>query len=326
MPRLSEFQRIEKLFAPLAAKALGALGLSDDAALLEPAEGQELVITVDTVVGGVHFFDTDPPELIAKKALRVNLSDLAAKGAAPLGYFLALSLPSSLDDDWLARFASGLNEDQDRFGLSLLGGDTTATPGPLTISITALGTVAKGMMLRRSGARAGDVVFVSGTVGDAAAGLHVLKGEGAALPAPAREHLIERYRLPEPRLALGRKLLGLAFAALDVSDGLIADLGHMAKASKVRIAVDASRIPLSPECLQLWGRDSAAIVQAATQGDDYELAFAAPGSSRVAVAAAASMAQVSVREIGRVEAGEGVVLLDDAGIEIAVGDGGYRHF
>jgi thiamine-monophosphate kinase len=172
---------VAKLFAPLAAKAKGAFGLTDDAATLPVPAGEELVVTVDALVEGVHFLREDPAGLVAKKALRVNLSDLAAKGASPRGYLLALSLPNWVDDGWLTRFAAGLGEDQEKFGVSLLGGDTTSTPGPLTLSITALGSVPKGRMLRRAGAGAGDLVFVSGTIGDAGAGLTLLKGERASL-------------------------------------------------------------------------------------------------------------------------------------------------
>ncbi|HEX3486905.1 MAG TPA: thiamine-phosphate kinase, partial [Micropepsaceae bacterium] len=198
--RLSEFAMIAKLLAPLA-KSEGAFGLTDDAATLRLAESEELVVTVDALVEGVHFLRDDPPDLIAKKALRVNLSDLAAKGATPRGYLLALSLPCWVDDAWLTHFAGGLADDQERYVVSLLGGDTTSTPGPLTLSITALGVVLKGYMVPRAGAKPGDLVFVSGTIGDAGAGLHLLTGSAGQIAKQDREYLISRYRLPEPRLA-----------------------------------------------------------------------------------------------------------------------------
>src|SRR5258708_39119310 len=191
-PRLGEFALIAKLFAPLAAKNEGALGLKDDAATLRLPPGEELVVTVDALVEGVHFLHDDPAELIAKKALRVNLSDLAAKGAQAKNYLLALSLPGWIDDAWLESFAAGLAEDQTRYGVTLLGGYTTSTPGPLTLSITALGRIPAGRMLRRSGAKPGDLVFVSGTIGDAGAGLEMLQGKTFGLPAVAREYLIQR--------------------------------------------------------------------------------------------------------------------------------------
>src|SRR5258706_8312921 len=294
-PRLGEFALIAELFAPLAAKSEGAFGLKDDAATLRLPPGEELVVTVDALVEGVHFLRDDPARTIARKALRVNLSDLAAKGAQARNYLLALSLPGWIDNEWLKSFAAGLAEDQARYGVTLLGGDTTSTPGPLTLSITALGSVPTGRMLRRQGAKPGDVVFVSGTIGDAGAGLEILQGKAGPLIAGAREDLIRRYRLPEPRLALGRGLLGIASAALDVSDGLVADLGHIADVSGVHISIDAPLVPLSAELVSLWGRETSACLRAATAGDDYELAFTAPAAARSAVADAARAACVAVQ-------------------------------
>jgi thiamine-monophosphate kinase len=322
---LGEFALIAKLFAPLA-KDQGAFGLKDDAATLRLPPDEELVVTVDALVEGVHFLRDDPADLIAKKALRVNLSDLAAKGARARNYLLALSLPDWIDDGWLRRFAAGLEEDQTNYAVSLLGGDTTSTPGPLTLSITALGSIAKGTMLRRKGARPGDVVFVSGTIGDAGAGLEILQGKGSQLSAEARENLILRYRVPEPRLALGAGLVGIASAALDVSDGLVADLGHIAEASGVRIVIDAPLVPLSPEAVRLWGRGTHVLMRAATAGDDYEIAFTAPPTARSSVADAARAAGVVVTEIGRVEAGAGVALIDEAGQALPVARAGFTHF
>lgn len=323
--RLSEFALIAKLFAPLA-KAEGAFDLTDDVARLSLSSGQELVVTVDAIVEGVHFFRSDPADLIARKALRVNLSDLAAKGAEPRHYLLALSLPDWVDDAWLAQFTEGLEQDQAEFGVSLLGGDTTATPGPLTLSITALGETPAGRMLRRAGARAGDRVFVTGTIGDAGAGLAVMKGDGPKLSAADRDYLVRRFRLPEPRVLLGPKLIGVASAALDVSDGLLADLGHIAEVSKLRIQLEAERLPLSPACVALWGEGPDAAIRAASAGDDYEIAFTAPESARPGIAQAASQVGVAVREIGRVEAGMGVLITDAGGNPIPVSRGGYTHF
>jgi thiamine-monophosphate kinase len=319
-----EFELIGRLFAPLAVGARGAFGLTDDAAVIVPPAGEELVVTTDALVEGVHFLRGDPASSIAKKSLRVNLSDLAAKGAKPISYLLALSLPDWPDLAWLEAFARGLGEDQHEFGISLIGGDTTRTPGPFTLAITALGSVPRGTMIRRAGAAVGDLVFVSGTIGDAGGGLAILKGDGASISAVARDALIARYREPSPRLSLG--LRGLASAALDVSDGLLADLGHIADMSKVRVVVEASRIPLSNALQALWGDDDKARVLAATSGDDYEIAFTAPESNRSAILKAAMDASVAVTEIGQVEAGEGTVLVDPAGREIAVPRKGYVHF
>jgi thiamine-monophosphate kinase len=317
--KLSEFSLIAEVFAPLATSK-AALGLKDDIALLPPRKGHELVLKTDAIVESVDFFRNDPPGTIARKALRVNLSDLAAKGARPIGYLLTLALPKRINTAWLKAFARGLAADQREFGISLLGGDLSGTPGPLTISITVFGYVPKGRAILRSGARAGDLVFVSGTIGDSAAGLDVLrkKRRGAAL--------IARYRVPRPRVALGQKLRGVASAALDVSDGLLADLGHIAEVSKVHIAVEAARVPLSPALRKAWGKGENAILRAATSGDDYEIAFTAPPSKRAAVFKAASAAGTPVAEIGFVMHGRGIGLLDAAGRPMKVTKKGWEHF
>ena len=321
--RLGEFALIAKLFAPLA-KSAGAFGLVDDVATLSLPSGRELVAKVDAIVEGVHFFRDDPADLVAKKALRVNLSDLAAKGATPIGYLLSLSVAPWCGDDWLTRFAAGLAQDQDEFGISLLGGDTTSTPGALTLSVTALGSTETGCTIRRAGAKVGDRVFVSGTIGDGGAGLALLKGEKAALSESERDILIGRYREPQPRLALGQRLVGIATASLDVSDGLIADLGHIAEVSRVAIRIDAARIPVSAASAKLWGHD--AVLRAVTAGDDYEIAFTAPESARNDVLRAAADSGTPVHEIGGVEAGEGVTLRDEKGAVIPIARAGFTHF
>jgi thiamine-monophosphate kinase len=305
----SEFDLIARFFAPLAV-APGAFGLKDDAAIIAPRAGYDLVVTTDAVVAGVDFLDDDPPATIAKKALRVNLSDLAAKGAEPFAYLLTLALPK-VDAVWLAEFARGLGEDQERFGLNLLGGDMSATPGPLSIAVTAFGHVPLATMIRRLGAVPGDGVFVTGTIGDSGGGLASREGV-----------LFERYRVPEPPVAFGPSLRVLASAAIDVSDGLLADLGHVADVSGVRIAVEAERIPRSDALRALWGDGIDAIVRAATAGDDYQIAFTAPLAKEAEIASVS----VQVTRIGTVEQGSGVVLLDAQGREIAVPRKGFVHF
>jgi thiamine-monophosphate kinase len=246
MIRRGEFDLIGDLFAPLAARNAGALGLKDDAALISFAPGRQLVTTVDAMVAGVHFIGDEAPGRIGQKLLRVNLSDLAAMGARPEGYLLTLGLPTSIDDDWLTAFAAGLKSDQDEFQIALLGGDTVSTPGPLTLSLTAFGTVPENAALRRAGVRPGDAIFVSGTIGDAALGLMAVRGELDRIEAPDLARLTERYQLPQPRLELGQALVGLAGAAIDISDGLVADLGHMARAGGVSLKIEIERLPLSP--------------------------------------------------------------------------------
>jgi thiamine-monophosphate kinase len=323
--RPGEFALIAELFAPLA-DAPGAFRLTDDAAIVTPPAGHDLVVTTDALVESVHFFAGDPPDLIAKKALRVSLSDLATKGCAPVGYLLALSLPASIDMPWLRAFAAGLQGDQRAFGLSLLGGDTTSTPGPVTIVITAFGHVPAGAMLRRAGARPGDSVFVSGTIGDGGGGLACLKEAGARAQAGDRAFLVGRFQLPQPRIALGPALLGVASSSIDVSDGLIADLGHIAETSGVQIEIEAVRLPLSEALASVWPDQRDRIVRAATAGDDYEIAFTAPPENCHAVLGLAASAGVPVTQIGQVRSGEGVVLLDSDHRHIPIDRPGYVHF
>jgi thiamine-monophosphate kinase len=323
MTRLSEFELIETLFAPLAS-APGALGLKDDAAIIAPRAGHDLVVTTDMIVEGIDFFGDDPPDLIAKKALRVNLSDLAAKGAEPHAYLLNLALPTQIEMPWLAEFARGLGEDQKAYSIGLLGGDMSATPGPLSISVTAFGFVPEGQMIRRKGAQIGDAVFITGTIGDSGGGLALLKNEaGGNLSAAQRDYLIGAYRLPTPPVSFGPSLRGLASAALDVSDGLLADFGHIADTSGVCVVVDAPHIPRSEASFAFWGADA---VRAATAGDDYQIAFTAPSSREGEILSAARNAGAQVAKIGRVEQGAGVVLLNEKGREIAVPRAGFRHF
>jgi len=326
--RPGEFELIARYFRPLASATPAALALGDDAALIPAEAGTEIVATADALVAGVHFLPEDPPDLIARKMLRVNLSDLAGMGARPLGYLMTLALPGDVAEDWLRRFAEGLGQDQKAFGIGLLGGDTTRTPGPTTLSVTALGQVRAGMALRRKGARIGDAIWVSGTLGDAALALRQLKGEIAVADAAAVRFLTDRYRLPQPRLALGQALVEarLATAGLDVSDGLVADLGHLCAQSGVAALVDAQHLPLSAPVHALLDLDPALIGTILGGGDDYELVFTADPAAGEAIDALARRLGLAIARIGRIEAGTGVRVRDAAGREIAIGRGGYRHF
>lgn len=319
--RLGEFEIIAGLFAPLSAGAPGAFGLTDDAAVLAPPEGEVLVMTKDMMVAGVHFLDTDPPDLVARKLLRVNLSDLAAMAARPYGYALGLSLPPSIDDAWLRMFVSGLAADQREFAIPLLGGDTTSTPGPLTLSLTAFGCAPEHSLLRRRGARSGDLVYVSGTIGDGALGLLALRGE----VADPDGFLGGRYRLPQPRLALVGPLRQYASAGLDVSDGLVADLGHLCKASGVGAVIEAGRVPLSPAARHAVRQTPERIETVLGGGDDYELVFTVAPANVANLEKAASDAGVAVTMIGRIVSGEGVRVIDAAGAEMILGAAGFRH-
>jgi len=323
-PVLDEFQRIARFFAPLAGP--GALGLQDDVALIDGPAGTQYVLTTDTIVETVDYFPDDPPRQIAQKLLRVNLSDLAAKGAKPLFYLLTTALPASHDEAWLAEFSAGLAEDQARYGITLLGGDSSGTPGPATLGVTAIGGVASGKAILRSGAFSGDLIYVSGTLGDAALGLKVRKGELASLTAEDRSYLVERYRRPRPRVELGQRLAGLAHAMLDISDGLVADLRHLCEASEVAATIEAAALPLSPAAQRVLAADPAALQAALTGGDDYELLFTAPEAADRALAGLAAELGVQITAIGRIGTGHDVTVLDAQKKVIDVAVGGYRHF
>ena len=307
-PLAPEFALIAQHFRPLAGQ--GALGLTDDAALLTPPPGRELVLAADAMVAGVHFLAEDPPETIGRKLLRVNLSDLAAMGADPLAYLMTIALPRATPASWLEGFVAGLALDQAEFGLQVLGGDTVSTPGPVSLSLTILGTVPPGHALRRGGARPGDTLWVSGSIGDGALGLRAARGD----IADPDGYLASRYRLPQPRLALGRALRGLATACMDVSDGLVQDLGHLARASGCGAVLEAARVPLSP---QAQAADLGFLI---TGGDDYELLFALPPG-------ALPPGNMAATRIGHfTPAPSGVLVLDNTGQPMALSHQGWSHF
>jgi thiamine-monophosphate kinase len=270
MSRPGEDELIARFFAPLATDP-GAAGLADDAGTAAPGPGEEFVVTKDLLVAGVHFFPEDPADLVARKALRVNLSDLAAKGAQPRHYLLGLALPDHWTEEWLASFTGGLAADQSLFGIGLLGGDTTRAAGPLVVSVTAFGVVPAGRTVRRSGARPGDVVAVSGTIGDAALGLALRQGRELGVGPAEAERLRARYLLPQPRLDLAPAVLGAASAAMDVSDGLVGDLAKLCRASGAGATLELERVPLSDAAQRALAADSALLDVALTGGDDYEI-------------------------------------------------------
>jgi thiamine-monophosphate kinase len=324
----AEDSLIARYFRPLATDP-GAFGLGDDAAVLK-AHAEDIVVTTDAIVEGVHFLSGDPPDTVARKALRVNLSDLAAKGATPAGFVLTLALRDA-DDSWLAPFARGLGEDAKHFGCPLLGGDTVSTPGPLMISITAFGRVPPGKMVHRSGAKPGDRVVVTGTIGDAALGLDILRGGAAAaalgVDEAARQMLVGRYRLPQPRNALAQVVREHAHAAMDVSDGLAGDLAKLCAASGVSAAIDAPSIPLSAAAASLLKRGKVGIEALAAGGDDYEILCAIAEDRFESFARAAGIAGVAVTPIGTVIAGASAPrFLDGEGREIELKRLSYSHF
>lgn len=319
---------IARYFQPIATDP-GAFGLSDDAAILNAA-GDDLVVTTDAIVEGVHFLPDDPPDTVARKALRVNLSDLTAKGARPGGFVLTLALREA-SEAWLTSFAHGLGEDARLFGCALLGGDTVSTPGPIMISITAFGLAPPGGMVRRRGAKPGDRVVVTGTIGDAALGLDILNG-GAAAKAlagdtAAMETLVLRYRVPQPRVGLAKAVRDFASAAMDVSDGLAGDLAKLCAASGVSAVIDAPSIPLSSAAAAVLTGGTVSIESIVAGGDDYEILCAIPENRLDAFADAARLAGVAVTPIGTVIAGPAAPkFLDAKGSEIALTRLSYSHF
>jgi thiamine-monophosphate kinase len=324
----AEERLIARYLRPVATHP-GALGLVDDAAVLTPPPGCDLVLTTDGIIAGVHFFADDPAADISRKALRMNLSDLAAKGAKPLGFLLSLALPAGTDEGWIAAFASGLGDDAERYGCPLLGGDTDHTPGPISVSITAFGAVPHGRMVLRSTAKVGDCVVVTGTIGDAALGVK-LRGD-KSLSARWRlgdamvRHLEDRYLLPQPRNALAEAVQRSAAAAMDISDGLAGDLGKLCRASKVAAEIDAARVPLSDATRAAVAAEPALMETVLTGGDDYEIILALAPEKLAAFRAAADAADVPVTEIGRIEAGEGARFVQN-GKALTFARPSYSHF
>lgn len=324
--RSGEFEIIARYFAPLAAGVPGAYGLTDDAAFLDVPAGQELVAKTDSVVAGVHFMPDDPPDSIARKVLRRNLSDLAAKGAVPRWYLLDAAFPKDIGDRWIARFANGLAHDQAEFDVHLVGGDTKATPGRATFAVTLLGLVAAGRGLHRHGARAGDEIYVTGTIGDAALGLHARHGALKFLKSGPRAYLLGRYRLPQPRVAAGPQLRGVATATIDISDGLVADLGHVCETSRVAAVIEENLLPLSAAAKAVLARRPKLIADVLGGGDDYEILFTAPPSAMQTIARVADASRVPMTRIGRITEGAGVTVLDPGGRRRKLARTGWMHF
>ncbi|MDB5570258.1 MAG: thiamine-monophosphate kinase [Hyphomicrobiales bacterium] len=324
----SEDDLIATIFAPIAGP--GALGLRDDVACFTPPPGCDLIVTNDALVAGVHFLPDDPPASIARKALRVNVSDVVAKGAEPQGFLLAAALPAHIDMAWLRAFAQALGEDARAYGCPLLGGDTVRTPGPMTLSITALGAVPTGRMAARTGARAGDAIYVSGSIGDGAIGLHARLGTApwaARLGPASRAYLEDRYLTPQPRFALRHAVRDHAHGSMDVSDGLVGDLAKMMRASGAGARVELARAPLSAPAREAIALDDGLFETAMTGGDDYEILCTVAGGDAPAFEAAALSAGVQVTRIGEVtEAGGGIVFLGRDGAEQAFRRPSYSHF
>jgi thiamine-monophosphate kinase len=324
----AEERLIAKYFGPLAT-APGAFDLHDDAAVVTPPPGCDLVLTTDGVIAGVHFFADDPPGDVARKALRMNLSDLAAKGAKPLGFLMSVSLPAAIDAAWLAAFAAGLGADATLYGCPLFGGDTDHTPGPLAVSITAFGAVPQGKMVRRSTAKPGDSVVVTGSIGDSALGVLLRRDETLSerwrLSGEMAAHLKQRYLLPQPRNALAAAVLRHATAAMDISDGLAGDFAKLCRASGVAAEIEAARVPLSDAARAALAAEPARIETVLTGGDDYEIVLTLKPDQVGAFCHDAHKAGVAATEIGRVSAGQGVRFVRD-GKALNFARPSYSHF
>jgi len=320
-----EFKIIKEIFRPLAASHPGTFNLTDDAAIFSPPTGKDLVVTKDAMVAGVHFLENDTPQNIARKLLRTNLSDIAAMGAKPYGYLLATAWPHDLDLNWVRDFADGLALDQLTYGVTLLGGDTVKTPGPITLSLTLLGTVPKGQRLLRSGAKAGDLICVSGTIGDGVLGLKSALGELTDINKNDSNFLKNRYFLPQPRCLLGPRLLDTASSCLDISDGLLADMGHILECSGVGGQILAADVPLSHSAKNVIAAGEVSLEDIFTGGDDYELLFTLPPEKIDELQRLERQCAVPMTIIGKIAEGEGLTVLDEKGASMVFSKTGWQH-
>jgi thiamine-monophosphate kinase len=323
----SETELIQNYLAPLASGVPGSFGLTDDAALLSIEAGLDLVITGDPIIAGVHFFPDDAAEDIAWKALAVNVSDLAAKAAEPRVYMLALAFPEAPDRSWMERFSAGLSAAQHEFGCRLIGGDTDRTPGPLSIGVTAIGTVPRGGFVRRRGASARDHVFVTGTIGDSALGLTIRRNAAVfdkVLSEDDKRALLARYLRPQPRLGLAGVLRKHASAALDISDGLLKDLARISGALGIELSMET--LPLSLAARRMLASDSRVASTILGGGDDYELLVAVPASAAKQFSRDAEAAGVPVTDVGVLQAGIATTVFGGDGQPIQTDLAGYDHF
>ena len=325
-PENSEFEVIRRLFRPLSRGESGAYELQDDGAAIDIPPDCDLVITKDMMSSGTHFFDDDPPETLGRKLLRVNLSDLAAMGAKPRAYTMGLALPKTLKRGWLENFAEGLARDQTEFDISLIGGDTIKVNNGFVLSLTAFGVVPSGSAIRRSGARPGDDILVSGTVGDSMLGLSILREKALAFKGLDVNHLTTRYFLPEPRISLGQYLRGHANAVADISDGLVADLGHICRASRVGAKIDLRLIPLSKSLRIAMKADKSIVSQAISAGDDYELLICVDPSLTSNVYEFAEKIGIRMSKIGKINISKDFEIVGLNSEIIELDSEGFTHF
>lgn len=324
---MDEFEIIDKYFKPLTLNSGESLGLMDDAAILNNCLGSQFVIACDTINENVHFFSFDTPYLIAKKLLRVNLSDLAAMGANPYAYLLSLSVPRDVTQNWLAEFSASLQEDIKIFGGKIIGGDTTSSKGLISLSLTAIGQVKNNMALKRSGAKIGDKIFVTGTIGDSYLGLKLLDGSLKTEDSKIYKYLTNRYHLPLPRLDISQKIIGIASAAMDISDGLFADIGKLCKASNCGFKIMINSVPISDEAKFFVDNGKVNLEQLCTNGDDYELVFTANEDKIEDIIKIAAIDKVSITQIGVItDIEDGCKVLGGNDKKIIFKKTGYNHF
>jgi len=330
MKSIGEFDRISRFFAPLTKNNSGAFQLTDDGGVWTPTNGYDQVVTSDCLIEGVHFFSSDKPFLLGQKLLAVNVSDLAAMGAQPQLYSLVMAYPEWVDENWMASFTDGLNVAQDRYHISLIGGDTVATPGPLTMTISAIGAVKSGQAIRRNGAKAGDDIYVSGTLGDAALALNLEPGSLSGLAPEWVDDIMHRFLCPTARIELGRALVGVATSAIDVSDGLMADLGHIARASIIHMDIRCPRLPLSLSFQRALETDPRLIDLALTGGDNYELAFTTTKKNRRRITEIGQKLGLNITRIGTCSKqssdADPIHALTAKGKKHLISETGYRHF
>ena len=327
----TEEELIQDYLMPLAAGFPGAFGLRDDCAAIKTPAGRELIVTTDALVSGIHFLPDETPENIAWRALAVNVSDLAAKGASPLCFLMALALPEAPESEWMMRFASALKEAQDHYSMHLIGGDTDRRAGvPLSVTITAMGTVPDGKMVRRSTARAGDRIFVSGTLGDAGLGLALRRNPDGrrswAIDKTDRQFLVDRYLRPTPRLELGPLLLEFATAAMDLSDGLAKDLERLVRTSGVGARIRLDLLPHSPAADRIFADHPDLALLPLNGGDDYEIVATIPAAKAEAFEDAALEAGIAVTDIGEITKSLGLLIFDEDGVAVKLDKAGHDHF
>ena len=324
--KLGEFEIIKTYFSPLSRSEKGAFNLTDDAAVIEIPDGKSMVVTTDTLVEGVHFLSEDLPKNIAKKLLRVSLSDLAAMGSVPAYYNLSIATKLGTTSEWFKAFSEGLLADQIQFGVTLIGGDTVATSGPLTLSLTAMGFVKKGKAISRSGAKLGDDIWVSGLIGDAALGLRAAKGKLISISEENKNYLISKYTQPIPQTLLGPKLSGHVNSAIDVSDGLIGDLDHICETSKLGANIQITDIPISRAASIIVTEKPHYLDLILSGGDDFELLFTADKSFRTVAKSLTKMLDVSLTKIGVMVSRRSIEIFDENGNKYFIQNNGYTHF